>query len=66
MLGYLLLRPFFSDSMLGAVFGVIAGIMVSISFDELLPTAESYGHHHVAVYGVNGGMALMGISLQLL
>ena len=66
LLGYLFLRPFFSDSMLGAVFGVIAGIMVFISFDELLPTAESYGHHHVAMYGVIGGMALMGVSLQLL
>lgn len=66
LLGFLLLRPFFSDAMLGVVFGVIAGIMVFISLDELLPTAESYGRHHVAVYGVVAGMALMAVSLVLL
>nr|NLI50757.1 ZIP family metal transporter [Propionibacterium sp.] len=66
LLGFLVLRPFVSDALLGVVFGIIAGIMVFISLDELLPTAESYGRHHVAVYGVVAGMALMAISLVLL
>jgi ZIP family zinc transporter len=66
LLGYLLLRPFISDALLGVVFGVIAGIMVFISLDELLPTAESYGRHHLAIYGVVAGMAVMAVSLQLL
>lgn len=45
---------------------MIAGIMVYISLDELLPTAEKYGEHHIAIYGVISGMAVMAISLLLL
>jgi ZIP family zinc transporter len=40
--------------------------MVFISFDELLPSAEEYGEHHLSVYGLIGGMALMGLSLMVL
>ena len=39
--------------------------MVFISLDELLPTAEEYGNHHLAIYGLVGGMALMALSLLL-
>ena len=35
-------------------------------FDELLPTAREYGEHHVAVYGLTAGMAVMAVSLALL
>lgn len=48
------------------MFAAVAGIMVFISFDELLPTAERYGHHHHAVYGLVAGMAVMALSLLLL
>jgi len=44
----------------------VAGVMVFISFDELLPTAREYGEHHVAVYGLTAGMAVMAASLVLL
>jgi ZIP family zinc transporter len=40
--------------------------MVFISLDELLPTAREYGEHHLAVYGMLGGMGLMALSLLLL
>jgi ZIP family zinc transporter len=40
--------------------------MIYISLDELLPTAEKYGEHHVAIYGMVGGMAVMALSLLLL
>ena len=40
--------------------------MVYISFDELLPGTEKYGHHHLGVGGVVLGMLIMGISLILL
>ena len=66
LIGYLLLRPFLSQTMLGAVLASVAGIMIFISLDELLPTAEKYGKHHVAIYGVIAGMALMAISLIML
>lgn len=47
------------------VLGAVAGIMIYISLDELLPTAEKYGKHHVAIAGVIAGMAVMGVSLLI-
>lgn len=48
------------------ILAAVAGIMIYISLDELLPTAEKYGKHHVAIAGVVAGMAIMGISLIIL
>lgn len=63
--GYLVLRPFFGETLLGILFGMVAGIMVFISLDELLPTAREYGKHHLAIYGLVTGMAIMALSLLL-
>ena len=63
--GYLLLRPFLNDAVFGFVFAAVAGIMVFVSLDQLLPTAERYGEHHIAVYGLFSGMAVMAASLLL-
>lgn len=65
LVGYLLLRVVFCDLVCGVVFGAVAGVMVFISLDELLPTAKEYGEGHVAIYGLVAGMALMAISLLL-
>lgn len=48
------------------VLAAVAGIMIYISLDELLPTAEKYGKHHIAIAGVVGGMAIMAFSLLLM
>lgn len=48
------------------ILAAVAGIMIYISLDELLPTAEKYGKHHVAIAGVVGGMAIMGTSLLIM
>ncbi len=48
------------------VLAAVAGIMIYISLDELLPTAEEYGKHHIAIAGVVSGMAIMGISLLIM
>lgn len=48
------------------ILAAVAGIMIYISLDELLPTAEKYGKHHIAIAGVVGGMAVMAISLLLM
>lgn len=48
------------------ILAAVAGIMIYISLDELLPTAEKYGKHHIAIAGVVGGMAVMGISLLII
>lgn len=65
LIGYFILRSFFTDATFGLIFAGVAGIMVYISLDELLPTAEEYGEHHIAIGGVMSGMAVMAISLLL-
>lgn len=65
VVGFLLLMPFMSPLMFGILFAVVAGIMVFISLDELLPAAEEYGEHHLSIYGLVAGMAVMAISLLL-
>lgn len=66
IVGYLLLRPFLSPSLFSILNAMIAGIMVYISLDELLPAAEKYGKHHHAILGLIGGMVLMAITLVVL
>ena len=65
MAGYFLLRSFFNDAAFGIIFASVAGIMVYISLDELLPTAEEYGEHHVAIWGLIIGMVVMAVSLVM-
>ncbi len=65
LIGYFFLSVVFNESILGILFGGVAGIMVFISVDELLPTAREYGHHHLSIYGLIGGMAIMALSLLL-
>ena len=48
------------------ILAAVSGIMIYISLDELLPTAEKYGKHHIAIAGVISGMAIMGVSLLIL
>jgi ZIP family zinc transporter len=50
---------------MGIVFGLVAGIMVYISLDELLPTSRAYGKGHDSLFGLVAGMAVMAISLLL-
>lgn len=63
IIGYFILRNIFNESTFGVIFASVAGIMVYISLDELLPTAEEYGEHHVAIGGLVAGMAVMAMSL---
>ena len=65
LLAYLILMPFLSPVVMGCVFALVAGIMLYISVDELLPGAHEYGEHHVAIYGLISGMAIMALSLIL-
>lgn len=65
IIGYFLLRNYFNNATFGFIFAGVAGIMVYISLDELLPTAEEYGEHHIAVWGLVLGMIVMAASLLL-
>lgn len=65
LIGYLLLYRFFNDAMFGFIFASVAGIMVYISLDELLPSAREYGENHLSIYGLVAGMGVMAVSLLL-
>ncbi len=65
LIGYLLLLRFFNDMVFGILFASVAGIMVFISLDELLPTAREYAEPHLSIYGLIGGMIVMAFSLLL-
>ncbi|MCD8138547.1 MAG: zinc transporter ZupT [Planctomycetaceae bacterium] len=66
LVGYLVLRTFMTPTLSAMVLAGVAGIMVFISLDELLPSAEKYGEHHLSIYGAVAGMAVMAVSLLLL
>lgn len=65
LVGWMLLMPIMNDAVFGIVFALVAGIMVFISFDQLLPYAREYGEHHHSIYGLVLGMMLMAVSLLL-
>ncbi|WP_143414494.1 zinc transporter ZupT [Halobacillus massiliensis] len=65
LVAYLILMPFLNDVMFGVLFAGVAGIMVFISLDELLPASRRYGEEHLSIYGVVAGMAVMALSLLL-
>lgn len=64
--GYLVLRPWLGPAVMGVLFGAVAGIMVYISLDELLPTSRAFGQGHDSLYGLLLGMGAMAVSLLLL
>lgn len=65
LVGWFLLMPIMNDVVYGMIFSSVAGIMVFISLDELLPAAHEYGEHHLSIYGLIAGMIIMAISLLL-
>jgi zinc transporter, ZIP family len=65
LFGFLILLPIMSDLVFGFLFASVAGIMVFISIDNLLPAAREYGEPHLSIYGLIGGMGVMAVSLLL-
>ncbi len=63
VLGYFMLDYLLHEAVLGVLFAGVAGIMVYLALDELLPTAHDYGHSHQVISGVFSGMALMAVVL---
>lgn len=63
---YFLIISFFPEINFWFIFAIVAWIMVYISLDELLPTAEEYWEHHIAIWGLIFGMMVMALSLVLL
>lgn len=65
LIGYTILMPFLSPTLISGLLALVAGIMVYISLDELLPLAHRYGGEHLALIGLLTGMAVMAISLWM-
>lgn len=66
LLAWMFLLPMWTPEVASLCMASVAGIMVFVAFDELLPGAEAYGHHRWAMTGIIAGLALMGLSLILL
>lgn len=64
LIGYVLLSNFLNDMIFGILFSVVAGIMIFVSLDELLPAAQKDEDHHLSVYGAIAGMIVMAIALS--
>ena len=65
LIGYFVLIRYLNDMVFGFIFAMVAGIMVFISLDELLPAAREYGEHHLSIYGLFLGMGVMAVSLLM-
>jgi ZIP family zinc transporter len=65
LIAFLFLLPFWNPALDALILSAVAGIMIFISLDELLPSAEKYGKHHLSIIGLVAGMAVMAISLFL-
>lgn len=63
---YFFLSAYLNSMAIGVMLGVVAGIMVYISLDELLPTANRFARWHIGLSGLVTGMIIMAGSLYLL
>jgi ZIP family zinc transporter len=66
IIAYFILMPFLNDTVIAVLLSGVGGIMVFIALDQLLPAAEKYGEHHLSIYGLVAGMAMMALSLLML
>jgi len=66
VVAYVAFGAFLSPAFLAGMLGVVAGSMVYISLDELVPSSREYGHEHLSIVGVGAGMAVMAASLGFL
>ncbi len=65
-LAAVVLLPFLTDALLGWLLSAVAGVMIFISLDELVPAAREFGEEHLAITGVIFGMMVMAASLSML
>ena len=65
LLAWLLLAPILSDFLMGVLFAIVAGIMLYISFEELVPSSRQYGYNSVALWSLFAGVCIMPISLAI-
>ncbi len=66
LLAAVVLLPFLNEAVLGGLLSAVAGIMVFISIDELLPVSRAFEEEHLSIIGIVTGMAVMSFSLWML
>jgi len=59
---FLVMRPFLNQFVIGASFAFVAGIMLYISIEELIPSSRQYGHNRLALFSTLAGCVLMPLS----
>ncbi|HHU32949.1 MAG: zinc transporter ZupT [Zhaonellaceae bacterium] len=62
LLAFLVLRPFINELVLGAIFATVAGIMIYVSLEELIPSSRQYGYKNLALFSTFAGICLMPLS----
>ncbi len=65
IIGYLLFSNLPTELFFGVLFTIVAGIMIFVSLDELLPSSQRDMDHHISVYGAIAGMLVMALSLSI-
>lgn len=65
IIGFFIIKVFMPQIAIGILFAIVAGIMVYISLDTLMPTAREYGENHDVMAGIFAGMFFIGIGLLL-
>lgn len=62
LLAFLFLRPFINEFVIGMIFAIVAGIMIYISLEELIPSSRQYGYKNIALFSTLAGLCLMPLS----
>lgn len=65
LIGGILLYQYLNQTITGCLLSFAAGVMIFISFDELLPTSFAQGRRHTCLTGLLLGMAIIAPSLHL-
>ncbi len=66
LLAMFILAPYITPTLMAVMLAAVAGFMIFISIDELLPSARVYGHAHTSIIGFVLGMLIMATSLILI
>lgn len=65
LLAFLFLKNFINDIFMGILFSLIAGIMIHISFYELIPTSKKYNELNITTLFFIIGLVFMGVNVFL-
>ena len=62
LIAFLCLKPFINELILGIIFAVVCGIMLYISFAELIPSSRKYGYTRISLASIFLGICIMPIT----